>query len=55
VANVPPWRVSLCLMAHSILELPVGTIEASATRKGDLLELEPVESRRSQSALQIRR
>jgi len=40
VANVPPWRVSLCLMAHSIVELPVGTIEGSATRKGDALAFE---------------
>src|SRR3984885_9289738 len=37
VANVVPWRMSMCLPAHSIVELPVGTIEPSATRKGDQL------------------
>jgi uncharacterized membrane protein (UPF0127 family) len=41
VANVPPWRISFCLPAHSIVELPVGTIGPSATRKGDQLVFEP--------------
>jgi len=36
--NVLPWRISVCLTAHAILELPVGTIAASQTRKGDQLE-----------------
>jgi uncharacterized membrane protein (UPF0127 family) len=40
VSNVPPWRLSMCLPAHSIIELPAGTIEPSATRKGDQLEFE---------------
>jgi len=44
VANVVPWRLSMCLPAHSIVELPAGTIEPSATRKGDQLAFEPVES-----------
>jgi hypothetical protein len=36
--SVGPWRISLCLTAHSVLELPAGTIYASGTRRGDLLE-----------------
>jgi uncharacterized protein len=37
-----PWRMSACLTAHSILELPVGTLERSGTEKGDQLEFEAV-------------
>jgi hypothetical protein len=36
--NVPPWRLSACLSAHSILELPAGTIGATQTQPGDTLE-----------------
>jgi uncharacterized protein len=32
--------ISLCLRAHSVLELPAGAIEATATQVGDQLELE---------------
>jgi hypothetical protein len=39
VRNLRPWRMSICLSAHSVIELPVGVIEASATQKGDQLEL----------------
>ena len=39
VRNVAPWRMSLCLPAHSVIELPVGVIEASGTQKGDQLEI----------------
>lgn len=35
-----PWRVSACLPAHSVLELPAGMIEQTGTRKGDQLTLE---------------
>ncbi len=38
-----PRRLSACLTAHSVLELPVGVIEASQTRPGDQLEFEKVE------------
>jgi len=38
-ANLPPRRVALCLRAHSVLELPPGTIARSATAVGDQLEL----------------
>ena len=34
-----PWRISACLTAHSILELPAGTVAASATQVGDQLEV----------------
>src|SRR5437763_15675592 len=33
-------RISLCLMAHSVVELPAGTIQSTGTQKGDQLELE---------------
>lgn len=42
VRDVRPWRVSLCLMAHSVVELPVGAIGSSSTQKGDDLVFEPV-------------
>ena len=38
---VGPWRVSACLSAHSILELPAGVILSSQTQKGDVLEFSP--------------
>ena len=34
-----PWRVSACLSAHSILELPAGVVAASGTQAGDQLEI----------------
>ena len=37
---VPAWRLSACLSAHSILELPAGTIERTGTRPGDELVIE---------------
>jgi uncharacterized membrane protein (UPF0127 family) len=37
-SNVPPWRLSACLSAHSILELPAGTIQNTLTQVGDSLE-----------------
>jgi uncharacterized membrane protein (UPF0127 family) len=38
--RLKPWRVSGCLRAHSVLELPAGMIESSGTAKGDQLEFE---------------
>ena len=38
--NMKPWRVSACLPAQSVLELPAGTIEQTGTKKGDQLTLE---------------
>jgi uncharacterized membrane protein (UPF0127 family) len=34
---VPPWRVSGCFAAHSVLELPAGAAAASGTQPGDQL------------------
>lgn len=42
--SVPPWRLSLCLSAHSILELPSGTIRSTETRVGDTLEFSPAKT-----------
>ncbi|SRR5579875_601166 len=36
---VGPWRLSLCLTAHSVLELPAGTAQQSRTARGDLIEM----------------
>ena len=41
--NMVPFRVSACLTAHSVLELPVGVIEASRTQAGDQLEFEKID------------
>ncbi|HTM50241.1 MAG TPA: DUF192 domain-containing protein [Bryobacteraceae bacterium] len=38
-----PRRLSACLTAHSVLELPVGVIETSGTQPGDQLEFEKLE------------
>ena len=37
---VKPWRLSACLSAHSILELPEGVARASGTQLGDRLKVE---------------
>lgn len=37
---VPPWRLSACLSAHSILELPAGTARETGTQAGDELAIE---------------
>ena len=37
---VGPWRVSACLMAHSVLELPAGTAVETGTEAGDQLVFE---------------
>jgi uncharacterized membrane protein (UPF0127 family) len=39
--SVPAWRISVCLSAHSILELPSGTIRTTQTQAGDTLEFSP--------------
>ena len=39
-ANVAPWRLSACLTAHSVLELPAGTIDRTGTQPGDQLIVE---------------
>lgn len=37
--GVPAWRISGCLSAHSVLELPAGTIRNTRTERGDVLEI----------------
>jgi uncharacterized membrane protein (UPF0127 family) len=34
---VPAWRLSACLMAHSVLELPAGVAASTGTQVGDQL------------------
>jgi hypothetical protein len=34
---VPPWRLSACLTAHSVLELPAGVVASTRTQAGDQL------------------
>ncbi len=41
--SMVPWRMSACLTARSVLELPVGTIQASETQEGDQLEFDKVD------------
>jgi uncharacterized membrane protein (UPF0127 family) len=40
-SEVPPWRISACLSAHSVLELVSGTIRSTQTQLGDTLEFSP--------------
>ena len=37
---VPPWRLSACLTAHSVIELPAGTAKQTRTEPGDELKIE---------------
>jgi uncharacterized membrane protein (UPF0127 family) len=41
-SHVLPWRVSACLTAHSVLELPSGTICGTRTQVGDELSISSV-------------
>jgi len=41
---VGPWRLSACFSAHSVIELPAGTIRNTQSERGDLLEFSPVPS-----------
>lgn len=38
--NVPKWRISACLSARSVLELPAGTAAETETEVGDQLAFE---------------
>ena len=42
--SVAPWRMSACLSAHSVIELPAGAAEQSGTQAGDELAIEQRES-----------
>jgi uncharacterized protein len=39
--SVPPWRLSACLSAHSVLELASGSIRRTQTKPGDRLTFSP--------------
>lgn len=39
--SVGAWRISACLTAHSVLELPAGTAAATQTQCGDQVEIVP--------------
>ncbi len=41
---VGPWRISGCLLAHSILELPAGTAVETGTKPGDQIVITRLES-----------
>ncbi len=40
-SSVGPWRMSACFAAHSVLELPAGTVRATQTEAGDAVEIGP--------------
>jgi hypothetical protein len=40
-SEVGPWRISACLSAHSVIELPAGTIRATRAERGDMVEFGP--------------
>jgi hypothetical protein len=39
VSAAPPWRLSACLRAYSVIELPSGTIRQTRTQLDDTLDL----------------
>ncbi len=41
---IPPWRMSVCLSAHSVVELAAGTVCATQTQRGDTLEFSSADS-----------
>jgi uncharacterized membrane protein (UPF0127 family) len=43
-SSVPPWRLSACLSAHSVIELASGTIRSTQTSPGDYLEFSTISS-----------
>jgi uncharacterized membrane protein (UPF0127 family) len=38
--SVKPWRIAICWKAHSVIELPEGVIDATATGAGDKIVLQ---------------
>jgi uncharacterized protein len=41
---VGAWRASVCLSAHSVLELGAGSVRGTGTVRGDVVEFQPVSS-----------
>lgn len=50
-SNMPPWRLSACLSAHSVLELASGTVRRTQTMPGDKLEISPTDPLNGSGAL----
>lgn len=51
IPAMPPWRMSsVYFKAHSVLELPAGTLAASETQEGDRLSFEPAAPAGQQAA-----
>lgn len=42
--NVPPWRLSACLTAHSVIELAAGSIRETDAELGDFVEFSPAQT-----------
>jgi uncharacterized membrane protein (UPF0127 family) len=42
-SRVPAWRISGAFWAHSVVELPAGTIQQSQTVKGDRIEIASID------------
>ena len=40
---VPAWRMSACLTAHSVIELPAGTVQRTGTKAGDQLAIDKLD------------
>ena len=40
-SGVGAWRVSACLTAHSVIELPAGTIRETRTERADTIDITP--------------
>jgi uncharacterized membrane protein (UPF0127 family) len=41
--NVPPWRISACMTAHSVVELAAGSIRENDAEPGDIVEFIPAQ------------
>ena len=41
--RMAPWKMSMCLLADSVLELPSGTAAQTGTEPGDQLEFELID------------
>jgi uncharacterized protein len=40
---VPAWRMSACFTAHSVIELPAGTVKRTGTVAGDQLAIDKLD------------
>ena len=43
MSQVPAWRLSACLSAHSVIELASGAVRDTQTKPGDQLEFSPAD------------